>query len=75
MRRPLPILRQWWYRNHPSENEFAPCYSLDTDYLLDIRKKVLYYQAIADEWKEMEKWYERDLINRRELTHRKDLKP
>jgi hypothetical protein len=73
MRRLIPILRQWWYRNHPSEDEFAPCYSFDPEYLIDIREKALYYQAMANEWWEMERWYNHDLTRRREVAHRKDM--
>ena len=73
MRKIIPILRQWWYRNNPSDDEFGPCYSFDTEYFLDIRENAFYYQAKADEWWEMERWYSRDLVKRREEAHKKDM--
>jgi|WetSurMetagenome_2_1015567.scaffolds.fasta_scaffold270373_2 hypothetical protein len=74
MRRIIPIIRQWWYRNHPSKDEFAQCYSLDVDYLMDIREKAIYYQALADKWYNMEKWYHHDLCERRDDAHEEDMK-
>lgn len=73
MRRIIPIIRQWWYRNHPSKDEFAQCYSLDVEYMMDIKKKADYYQKISNEWYDMEKWYQRDLGKRRSKAHEDDM--
>jgi hypothetical protein len=74
MRRIVPILRQWWYRNHPSKDEFAVCYSFDVEYFLDVKKKADHYQKLANKWYDIGREYQRDLAYRRNRVHEEDMK-
>jgi hypothetical protein len=68
MRRLIPIIRQWWYRQHGvCENEFDARLGLDIEYWADIKQQ-------ADYWTNKLRWYEIDLAARRRAAHDADMK-
>lgn len=66
MRRPIPIIRQWWYRLWVRPDEFDISLSMDMEYMYDIQEKINY-------WKGRLNWYHQDLVRRREIAHRRDM--
>jgi hypothetical protein len=75
MRKLIPIIRQWWYRNQPvPKDEFDISLSLDTEYIMDIMENVSYYERKMNYWKLVRKNYENNLSRRRQIAHESDLK-
>ena len=75
MRSIIPIIRQWWYRSRPvPKDEFDISLSLDVEYIMDIEKKVSYYEGKVREWKKVRREYEYDLGNRRSFAHERDMR-